>query len=687
MKIIYTLLIGGALAIAACNSGDQKATSAEAQKTDTLPFDYIADRFADIQVLRYNVHDFDKLTPKQKELAYYLSQAGLCGRDIYYDQKYRYGLAIRKTLEAILNTYNGDKKGAEWDQFITYCNRFFFANGNHHHYSADKMVPECSFEYFTQLVKNSDQATLPLNGKPVDEFLAKMKPVIFDPAFEAKGVDLSAKDVIAASCNNFYDGVSQKEAEDYYDKLTKADTSNHSQIGFNTKLVKENGQLKELVWKADGMYGPAIQKIIGWLEKASAVAENDLQKKTIDELIAFYKSGNPADFDKYSISWVGDSISTIDNVNGFIEVYQDAMQRKSSFEAVVSMKDFEATKRIAAISHQAQWFEDNSPILPAHKKANVVGISAKVITVINEGGDGAPATAIGINLPNNEWVRENFGSKSVSLSNIIEAYNIYKAKSPMIDEFGYNQEIKDRARKYGALAADLHVDMHEVIGHASGKISKGVKPFETTLKNYAGVLEEARADLVGLYYTMDKKLVDIGVSPSTEVGMAQYDAYILNGLMAQLQRIEPGKNLEEAHMRNRQLISMWAYKMGERDRVIEKVVKDGKTYFVINDYQKLRNLFGMLLREIQRIKSEGDFKAGKNLVETYGVKVDQALLKEVLERFEKLNIAPYMGFIQPKLVPVMENGVMRDVKIEYPKTLIGQMLEYGKDYSFLPAYW
>ena len=434
-------------------------------------------------------------------------------------------------------------------------------------------------------------------------------------------------------------------------------------------------------------YSTAIEKIIFWLQKASGVAENEQQKRTIDGMIKFYQTGDPVAFDDYNVSWVGDTISTIDAVNGFIEVYQDALQKKSAFESVVSMKDFEATKRIAAVSHEAQWFEDNSPIMKEHKKDTVVGISAKVITVISECGDAAPSTPIGINLPNNEWIREEVGSKSVSLSNIVESYNYYKSKSPMIDEFGSSDEVKERVRKYAGIAGDIHTDLHEVIGHASGQINKGVKTTDVTLKNYAGVLEEARADLVGLYYTLDQKMVDIGVSPSLEVGKAQYDNYIMNGMMTQLQRIEPGDNLEEAHMRNRQLNSQWAFKKGEKEKVIERISRDGKTYFVINDYQKLRTLFGELLREIQRIKSEGDFKAGKNLVETYGVIVDQPLLKEVHARFEKLNIAPYMGFIQPKLVPVMEGDRIVDVKVQYPKSFVEQMLEYGKTYNFLAPYW
>ena len=628
---------------------------------------------------------FDSLPLQQKKLAYYLTQAGLSGRDIFYDQKYKHGLLIRKTLEAILNSYKGEKSGDDWNKFIVYCDRFFFANGNHHHYGADKMIPECSFEYFSSLVKQSDANQLPLEGKTKEDFIASVKSIIFDPAIDPKGVDLSAKDVVKSSCNNFYEDVTQKEVEDYYDGIKKSQQGNRSQLGFNSKVVKENGNISERVWKSGGMYGAAIDKIIFWLEKAMTVTENDIQKQTLEKLISFYKSGDPVKFDEYSISWVKDTLSNVDVVNGFIEVYQDALQRKAGYESIVSMRDMEATKRIAAISHEAQWFEDHSPIIDSQKKDTVKGISAKVITIISEVGDAAPVTPIGINLPNNEWIREEHGSKSVSLGNIIEAYNYYKSKSPMIDEFGTSDEVKNRVRSNGALAGNLHTDMHEVIGHASGKINKGVGPTEETLKNYAGVLEEARADLVALYYVMDQKLVDIGVMPSLETGKAQYDLYILNGLMTQLQRIEPGKNLEEAHMRNRQLISEWAMEHGSKDKVIERTTRDGKTFFVINDYLKLRELFGQLLREIQRIKSEGDFKAGKNLVETYGVKVDQPLLKEVHARFEKLNIAPYMGFIHPRLVPVMDGENITDVRVEYPQSLIEQMLEYAKDYSFLPV--
>ncbi len=648
-------------------------------------FNYIADRFADIQVLRYQVPGFSELSVKQKQLAYYLYEAGLCGRDIFYDQKYRHGLLLRKTLEGILNSYSGTRSGEEWTQFEDYCKRFFFSNGMHHHYSSDKMFPECKQEYFIQLLEKSDLSQLPLKGLQLSDFTNTILPLIYDPKIDPKTVDLSAGvDVIKASSNNFYKNVSQKEAEDFYNGLRNANPDDRSQIGFNTQCVKEDGVVKERVWKIDGMYGSAIEKIVFWLTKASEVSENSAQKKTIDELIKFYRSGNPKDFDKYNIAWVNDTESRIDFVNGFIEVYQDALQKKGSFESIVSMKDLVATKRIEAISKEAQWFEDNSTIMDEHKKKDVKGISAKVITIISEVGDAAPATPIGINLPNNEWIREEHGSKSVSLGNIVDAYNYYRSKSPMVDEFGASKEAKERAYKFGALADNLHTDMHEVIGHASGIINEGVGTTDQTLKNYAGILEEARADLVALYFCYDQKLVDIGVSPSLETGKAQYDYYILNGMMTQLQRIKPGDNLEQAHMRNRQLVSSWVIEKGAKDKVIEKVKRDGKTFFVINDYQKLRVLFGELLRELQRIKSEGDFNAGKNLVENYGVKVDQELLTEVHQRFERLKIAPYMGFIQPRLVPVIDKNGIADVMIEYPATFLEQMLEYGMKYSYLP---
>jgi dipeptidyl-peptidase-3 len=547
-------------------------------------------------------------------------------------------------------------------------------------------MPEFSLDYLKTLLSKSDSSKLPLDGMTIDAYATFLNPILFDPKVDGKSVDLSPdKDRVLASANNFYEGVSEKEAEEYYKKLTAPNKKEQPAWGLNSKLLKENGNLIEKTWKVGGMYGAALEKIIYWLQKALPVAENEQQKKTLEALIKFYQSGDPKDYDDYCISWVSDTASHLDISTGFIEVYLDPAHRKGAYESVMSMKDMEATKRIAAIAKEAQWFEDHSPIMDNHKKKTVKGVSAKVITVINECGDAAPSTPIGINLPNQEWIREEHGSKSVSLGNVVAAYNYARAKSPMIDEFGENDELKTRYKKFAPLAGDLHTDMHEVIGHASGQINEGVATTDVTLKNYASTLEEGRADLVGLYYIMDQKLVDMGIMPSTDVGKTQYDYYILNGLMTQLFRIEAGKNLEESHMRNRQLIAAWAYERGKKDNVIEKISRSGKTYFKINDYNKLRKLFGDLLREIQRIKSEGDFKAGQNLVETYGVKADQELLKEVHSRYEKLGIAPYMGFIQPKLIPVMDGDKITNVTVDCNQDYLEQMLEFGKDFSFLPV--
>jgi dipeptidyl-peptidase-3 len=527
---------------------------------------------------------------------------------------------------------------------------------------------------------------LPLEGKDIETLITTLRPILFDEKVDAKIVDQSAGiDNIKASANNFYEGLSQKEVEGYYAKMADKGSKTPIMYGLNSKLVKENGKIVEKTWKVGGMYSAAIEKIVFWLEKASGVAENAEQKLSLDNLIKFYKSGDLKDFDEYSIAWVKDVNSRLDVVNGFIEVYGDAIGKRGSFESVVSMKDMEATKTIAAIAKEAQWFEDNSPIANEHKKKEVKGITAKVITVIAEAGDAAPSTPIGINLPNSNWIREQHGSKSVSLGNIVESYNVVGAKSPQLKEFAYDDAVVERAKNHGALAGNLHTDMHEVIGHASGKINEGISTPDVTLKNYANCLEEARADLVALYFIYDKKLIDIGVMPSLEVGMAEYDNYILNGLIMQLTRIKLGDHLEEAHMRNRQLVASWAFEKGKKDNVIEMVKKDGKTYVKVNNYEKLRTIFGELLKEIQRIKSEGDYKSATALVEGYGVKVDKTLHQEILDRFEKLNVAPYKGFIQPKLVPVMDGDKITDVKIEYPKDFSEQMLEYGKKYSFLPV--
>jgi dipeptidyl-peptidase III len=644
-----------------------------------------AEAFADLQLLRYQVPGWNELSLQQKQLAYYLYEAALCGRDIIYDQKSKYGILIRKTLETVYGTYEGDKNSENWKKFEVYCGRFWFSNGNHHHYGNEKFFPECGAEYLASTIKASDTTKLPKDaGETTDAFIARIIPIVYDPMIEPKLVDLRPGiDNIVNSSNNFYEGVTQKEVEAYYDKFdTKG---NAPSWGLNSKVMKEKGKVVEKTWKVGGMYDAAISKIVGWLKKAAKVAENAEQKKALKLLVKYYKTGNLKIFDDYSIAWVKDTASRIDVVNGFIEVYMDAIGKKGSFESTLSMKDMEATKRIKAIADNAQWFEDNSPLMPQHKKDTVKGITAKAITVIVESGDAAPSTPIGINLPNADWIRKDHGSKSVSLSNVIYAYNTAGAKSGMLDEFAIDDVVKARARKHGALAADLHTDMHECIGHASGQINPGVETTDKTLKNYASCLEEARADLVGLYYALDKKLIDIGVAESKEVGMAEYDNYMMNGLMTQLTRLKLGDQLEEAHMRNRALNARWAYEKGKKDNVVELVKKDGKTYVKINDYDKLRSLFGELLREIQRIKSEGDYNAGENLVENYGVKVDRALHQEVLERFAKLGIKPYKGFVQPRLVPVMDGNKIIDVKLEYPESFYQQMMEFGKNYGLLPV--
>ena len=568
-------------------------TDAVAQKK-AVPkeaFQVEAESFADLQVLRYQVPGFESLTPQQKELSYYLYEAALAGRDIIYDQKSKYGLQVRKTLEAIYGSYKGDKNSADWTKFEDYCGRFWFSNGYHHHYSNEKFIPECSFEYFSQLVRNSDQSQLPLDGKDVNAFLKHINTLVYDINFEPKVVDLRPDvDNVVNSSNNFYEGVTQKEVEEFYSQFeTKGDAPSW---GLNSKTMKENGVIVEKVWKLGGMYSPAIERIVSWLDKAVKVAENDQQRKALVQLANYYRTGDLRTFDEYSISWVKDTASRIDVVNGFIEVYLDAIGKKGSFESVVSMKDLEATKRISAIAKQAQWFEDNSPLIESHKKKEVKGITGKAIIAIVESGDAAPSTPIGINLPNADWIRKNHGSKSVSLSNIIHSYNVASAKGGMLDEFAVNDEVKARARKHGNLASDLHTDMHECIGHASGQINEGVETTDKTLKNYASTLEEARADLVALYYAIDPKLVEIGVAPSIEVGKAEYDSYMMNGLMTQLTRLKPGEQLEEAHMRNRQLNARWAYEMGKKDNVVAFVKRDGKTYVQVNDYNKLRGLFG-----------------------------------------------------------------------------------------------
>lgn len=678
---LFTMSLAATMWFACSPSSTEKA--AETTGYDST-FVVEAEAFADLQMLRYEVPGFNQLSLQQKQLAYYLYEAALSGRDIIYDQKSKYGLLVRKTIEAIYEHYKGDKNDASWKQFEEYCGRVWFSNGNYHHYSNEKFIPACSFDYFQNLVRTTPNNALPLNqGETVDAFINRIQPILFDANFMSKCVDLRAEvDNIANSANNYYEGVTQKEVEAFY--ALKDTKGNAPSWGLNSKIVKENGQLVERIWKVGGMYDKSIAQIVYWLEKATGVAENEQQKKSLQLLVDFYKTGDLKIFDDYSIEWVHDTASSIDVVNGFIEVYLDAIGKKGSFQSMVSMKDKEATKRIAAIAAKAQWFEDNSPLMPEHKKKQVKGITAKAITTIVESGDNAPSTPIGVNLPNADWIRKEYGSKSVSLSNIIHSYNVNSSKSGMLDEFVIDETVKNRLKKYGALASDLHTDMHECIGHASGQINQGVETPDKTLKNYASCLEEARADLVGLYYIMDEKLVEIGVAESEEVGKAGYDQYMMNGLMTQLTRLKPGEKLEEAHMRNRQLNARWVFEKGKQDKVVELVKVNNKTYVRINDYNKLRVLFGQLLREIQRIKSEGDYKAAKALVETYGVQVDSVLHKEIIGRYATLGIKPYRGFIQPVLEPVMEGDKIIDVKVTYPTSFFQQMMDYKKKYSFLP---
>ena len=645
------------------------------------------DRFADVQILSYEVPGFDELSLQEKKLAYFLSQAALAGRDIFYDQNYQHNLRIRKLLSAIVASYEGDRSSTDFTSLLEYAKQVWFANGIHHHYSANKMLPGFTPQALASMVASSDASLLPLDpGQSADELLNLLKNPIFDPATASKKVVLDADiDQLSASAVNFYRNVTSAEATEFYANKLDEDPARPVSWGLNSQLVKIDGELVERTWMVGGMYSPAIERIVHWLEKAATVAENDQQKAWLDKLISYYKSGDLKDYDDYNKAWVADTGSRVDAVNGFTEVYDDPLAYRGSWESVVSIRDLEATQRIAAIADQAQWFEDNAPIQDEHKKKSVVGISAKVITIVMEGGAAAPSTPIGINLPNANWIRKEHGSKSVTLGNIMTAYHNASTASGLSDEFTFGDEAKKRNKEHGELVSLLHTDLHEVIGHASGQINPGVGTPKETLKTYSSTLEEARSDLIALYYIMDPKLIEMGLVPSLEVGKATYDGDIRNGLMLQLRRIKPGDDLEEAHMRNRQLIAAWVYEKGQPDNVIEKVVENEKTYFVVHDYDALRLLYGELLSEIQRIKSEGDYEAASALVETYGVKVDQAIHEEVLRRVAPLNIAAYSGFIHPRYVPVEENGEIVNVKIEYQDDFVRQMLDYEKNYSFLPV--
>ena len=649
-------------------------------------FTYEVDRFEDISVLRYRLPGFEQLTSAEKEFIYYLSEAALCGRDIFWDQNFKYNLLVRKTIEGIIETYQGDREGDDFKAFITYAKRVFFANGIHHHYSNDKFIPGFSSDYFALLIEGSDPSSLPLNEGETAAGLAEMlTPVLFDPLLYAKKVDQSEGiDMIAASANNFYEGVTQAEAEAYYASLADPGDPRPVSWGLNTKVVKSNGVVTEIPWKSGGLYGQAIDKIVYWLEKARDVALNDVQKEELDLLIEYYRTADLKTWDDYNILWARNTGLSVDYINGFIETYGDPLGMKATWEAVVDYKDIEASKRTALITENAQWFEDHSPVDPAYRKEKVTGVAASVINVAMLGGDCYPASPLGINLPNSNWIRTEAGSKSVTLANITDAKDIVARGSGFLEEFAFDQAEIERAVKWGSLSDALHTDLHECIGHASGKLAPGTDP--NALKNYASPLEEMRADLFALYFMMDPKMQEIGLIPSDEPAKAEYDNYMRNGFMTQTARILPGKDIEQAHMRCRSAIAHWVYEKGKADNVIEVVKRDEKTYVRINDYQKLRGLFGEMLKEVQRIKSEGDFSAGKSMIETYGVRIDQELHGEILARYAKLNLAPYSGFVNPVMTPVTDrDGKITDVKIEYCSDYLGQMMEYGKKYSFLPA--
>ncbi len=661
--------------------------AASAEEDIDPDFQYVAEQFADLRILRYQVPGFNELPLQQKKLLYYLSEAALSGRDIIWDQNYKHNLRIRRVLEGILATYPGPRKTDDWYAFEVYAKRVFFSNGIHHHYSTKKIKPGFPRQYFEHLLKESAGMKWPLTeDETTASFARNLSIILFDSTIAAKKVNLTAgNDLLTTSATNFYEDVTQAEAEAYY--AQRLDTADATPIswGLNSKLVKTaGGELYERVWREDGMYGDAIRPIIFWLERAVSEAENEQQKDALQKLIQFYKTGDLRTWDAYSVAWVKDTQSRTDVVNGFIEVYDDPLGYRGAYESVVSFRDETATRTIKAIGDQAQWFEDNSPILAVHKKTNVTGITAKVITVVQESGAASPATPIGINLPNATWIREKHGSKSVSLGNIVAAGNEAGKAGGVLEEFAFDAAEIARAKQYGTLAAALHTDMHEAIGHASGQLNPGVGTPKETLKSYASAIEEARADLVGLYYVLDPKLIELNVMPDLAVGRAQYDAYIRNALLVQLARLPPGDDLEEAHMRNRQLVASWAYEHGRAENVIERIERGGKTYFRINDYNRLRQLFGELLREMQRLTSEGDYAAAQHLIETYGVKVDRRLHEQVLRRYKRLQIAPYQGFIQPRLVPVLQGAAIVDVRLEYPTDFLTQMLDYGQRYSFLP---
>ncbi len=645
-------------------------------------FNYSDVRFADLQMLRYRLNGFETLTLKQKKLVYYLSEATLWGRDITFDQFGKYNLRIRKMLEVLFVEYQGNRNSDDFHHLETYLKRIWFSNGIYHHYGCEKFEPLFSKEYLRQLIDGVDPAHLPLNdGQSVDDFCEEIFPVIFDPTILYKRVNKTdGVDIVATSACNFYDHVTQKEAEQFYAEKKRNGGSQAPSYGLNSRLSKRDGKIVEEVWKENGMYGNTISKIIYWLEKALTVTENEQQGRIISLLISYYKSGNLEDFDKYSIEWVKSLDGCVDFINGFIEVYGDPLGLKGSWEGIVEIIDTDATKRTNTISSNAQWFEDHSPVDDRFKKQQVKGVSANVISAAMLGGDEYPSTAIGINLPNADWIRAEYGSKSVTINNLTEAYNKAAKGNGFDDEFVVDTDTIEMIRKYGDVCDELHTDLHECLGHGSGQLLPGVDP--DALKSYGNTIEEARADLFGLYYIADDKLVELGLVPDKEAYKSNYYTYIMNGLMTQLTRIKPGNKIEEAHMRNRALISHWCYEQGRTDNVIEMIRRNGKTYVVINDYGKLRQLFATLLAEIQRIKSTGDYHAAREMVEKYAVNVDSLLHQEILERYRKLDLAPYKGFINPVMIPVTDReGQITDVRIDYTESYEHQMLRYSRDYS------
>ncbi len=655
-------------------------TSCVEEKSETP---WIVDRFDDIKVIRYEVPGFEKLPLNEKLLVYYLSESAKWGRDIMFDQNFKYNLIIRRTLESAMEHYEGDRSCEEWKALETYLKKVWFANGIHHHYSNDKFTPTFSLDYFESVIRSIPSESLPQDLGPCEALLSFVSAMIFEEALYPSRLNTSeGVDPVLASANNYYEGVNQEEVEAFYDAMVDPNDPQPISYGLNSKLVKgEDGVISERVWKVGGMYSKALEPIVEWLQKAADVAEEP-QKRTIETLISYYKSGDLKEFDDFNVLWVKDSLSNVDFVNGFTETYGDPFGRKASWESTVNFRDEQACERTTIISENAQWFEDNSPINPKFRKEVVKGISAKVITVAQLGGDCYPATAIGINLPNADWIRRDHGSKSVTIDNITYAYSKAAEGNGFNEEFVLRAEDRERMKEYGKLGDDLHTDLHECLGHGSGQLAEGVTGAE--LKTYGATLEECRADLFGLYYLADPKMVELGLVPNLDVAKSQYASYIMNGMVTQLARIEFGKDVEQTHMRNRKLIGEWCYAKGKADNVIEWIKQDGKSYIVVNDFEKLRALFGELLFEIQRIKSEGDFEAGRFLVETYGVKIEPSLHRELLDRYAALNIEPYGGFINPDYRLVEKDGKIVDVEIVYNTSYTEQMMNYSKNYSPLP---